>query len=506
MKTRSLFLLLLLFLVLPLLSASAEVSVRVSPESPRVGDVVEVAVIVSGEEATGVRYRLLLDGEPVFQSKNPDPHFSSAFRPRSEGLFTLEVTAFSGKTALSSAAVDFPVSGHAPEEAGPDVIYSQYDGWWKNKIYTLDKKHTLESSGCALFALSHALQRMGIASDQILPEGLAALFPRMYVEGVGTSTEALIRQAALYFGFQTLHDPVHDLSEIRDAFRRGDFFSFGFVKGHVVLAAALDEDAGMVRVLDSALGVTFSRKGNLPLYTRLSDGTYAEVSSPEDLPGARWFFVNGAWSGGEYWMNLSDCAKKALRLIRRPWLTYKDGSETVALNASWIGSRRSLVSPAAEMLADRTERLVPTEDLTWQTLGSDRPLLAMVTSAKGLSLTDVSGKKLEGYRSMPWGRLLPVLTLGDEKVYVCYRGAFGYLAREGVELLEIPEEDPPSARLLSSGREVRGYPAPDTKSPAACSWPAGTDVLILDRSEGFCLAEGLGSRGWVREEDFSALP
>jgi hypothetical protein len=96
---------------------------------------------------------------------------------------------------------------------------------------------------------------------------------------------------------------------------------------------------------------------------------------------------------------------------------------------------------------------------------------------------------------MPWGRLLPVLTLGDEKVYVCYRGAFGYLAREGVELLEIPEEDPPSARLLSSDREVRGYSAPDTKSPAACSWPAGTDVLILDRSEGFCLAEGLGSRG-----------
>ena len=35
------------------------------------------------------------------------------------------------------------------------------DGWWRGKVYSKEHKRTLESSGCALFALSHALQRIG---------------------------------------------------------------------------------------------------------------------------------------------------------------------------------------------------------------------------------------------------------------------------------------------------------------------------------------------------------
>ena len=60
------------------------------------------------------------------------------------------------------------------EEGGADAeapeVYSQKDGWWLDKKYS---RSNLDQSGCAIFALSHALQRLGKASEKTVPDALA---------------------------------------------------------------------------------------------------------------------------------------------------------------------------------------------------------------------------------------------------------------------------------------------------------------------------------------------
>jgi hypothetical protein len=52
------------------------------------------------------------------------------------------------------------------------VLYSQSDGFWKDQPY---RHSTLEHSGCAIFALSHALQLLGYETEEILPQNLVRI-------------------------------------------------------------------------------------------------------------------------------------------------------------------------------------------------------------------------------------------------------------------------------------------------------------------------------------------
>ena len=54
----------------------------------------------------------------------------------------------------------------------------------------------------------------------------------------------------------------------------------------------------------------------------------------------------------------------------------------------------------------------------------------------------------------------------------------------------IPEGDRPDAAF-------RSFQQPDPAARPAAEWPAGTEVILLDRAGDFCLAEGLGCRGWI---------
>ena len=491
-------LVLLLFLLLsPGFSARGEVSVAFSPSAPRAGELVEVTVSCDASDVRGVVYRLMSGGKTLSRSKSPQQHFTAFFRPRLEREYVLEVTAVCGGNVTEITTVSIPVSGTAPPEMGPDVIYSQRDGWWKDKKYSVEHNRTVESSGCAVFALSHALQRMGYTGESVLPDQLAYTYHKCYIEGTGSSIEALVTQAALDFGFLTFHKTVTDRQEITAFFRRGDLFVLGIVKGHAALADRMDESAGMVHIVDSAPGTSFSKFGRTEVFVREEDGSYRQVSSPEELPGIRWYLENSDYGGAEYWLRLESCAGLNLRILRKPWLTLISGEAGSAAQAEWMGTVQSAVR------IDGKLRTVNTRDLSWNTLGEEQPKLALVTKQAGAVFTDRKGTALKNFRPMPWGRTVPVLWAEPDRVYICYRGTFGYLRREDVSLMDAAAEDPPSAQI--AGRStLRGHTEPDIKSPAAGEWAAGDVVFILEQEDGFCLVEGGGLRGWVPADSLSA--
>jgi formate--tetrahydrofolate ligase len=70
------------------------------------------------------------------------------------------------------AEAEILVSGTEEEVPGPETVYSQKDGWWKDKEYG---RSDLDNAGCAIFALSHALLRMAWTGDDLAPENLEAL-------------------------------------------------------------------------------------------------------------------------------------------------------------------------------------------------------------------------------------------------------------------------------------------------------------------------------------------
>ena len=422
-----------LFLVL-LFAACAlgEVSLSFTPAAPRVGDCVDVTVTTDEGAVRGVRYRLLKDGDKVFTGKKDESRLTASFRPRKEGVYTLEVTVTRSRNTAETASVTIPVSGAAPEQRGADVVYSQMDGWWRSVFYAKDYKRTLESSGCAVFAVSHALQRLGIEDDAALPDRLAWEYHKCYIEGVGTGTEALVTQTGLDFGFDTAHLPIKAEDELLSFLKRGDLFCLGIVRGHVVLADGIDPESRKVHIVDSAPGVTFSRLKPTQAYIRLEDSSWQAIRSAEEIPGIRWFFETSQFSGAGYWLDLKDCAARGMRLIRRPWLTLVTENGETAVRADTFGPEESTVTVNGE------SRTVPTSGLRWFCDGADGPLLAVVTKERGASLTRRNGEKVEKYKPVPPGSTLAVLLLDDERVYVYWRGIYAYLRRSDVELQKIP--------------------------------------------------------------------
>lgn len=286
-----------------------------SAEEVCVGETVD-AFVRSGEEIL-CQYRLYRDGELIFDGQ-PVRHCSASYRPRQAGRYRLEVIARDGAGHAMGCEADFDVlenDAAAFERIGGEKVfcaYSQMDGWWEDKAYG---SRSLESSGCAIFTLSHALVLMGRDDTQVQPEHLAARYSR-YLAGSGTLNSRLLADAAKTFGFITQAGKLTDAEEITGRLRSGAMFSFLVVKGHVALAAGLSGDGTKVRIVDSAPSVTWERIGQTALYYPDGSGGFRMAKTLWDIPGARYYFETDAFGGLEYYLDLSYVANRGVRLIQ----------------------------------------------------------------------------------------------------------------------------------------------------------------------------------------------
>lgn len=210
------------------------------------------------------------------------------------------------RTAVSAAA---PL----PEEAvNGFTLYSQSSGYWKNQPYG---KSTLEQSGCAIFALSHALQYLGFEGEEITPEYLAAHYAFALREG-GTINATLVGNVGDDLGYKTRYELYESLPTIRQKLQDGAVFSFAVVNGHIAMITEQSDDGTMFHVIDSAPSATWERIKNSQLYRRNADGTFSPITSLTELDGIRYYIENGAFGGADYWLEAGYVARRGVRLIQ----------------------------------------------------------------------------------------------------------------------------------------------------------------------------------------------
>ena len=193
----------------------------------------------------------------------------------------------------------------------PNLVFSQFDGTWDRVRY---RHSNLQESGCAIFTLASALRKLGFVSDDASPAVLAEKYSFCLVDG-GTLNSTLVGNAAKDFGFRTRYDLYNDRESVESLFAKGAIFSFSIVKGHIALADEISEDGSMIHIVDSAMSATFSRLNNAKAYIRLSDGSFAAVSDPSQVPGALYYIETESWSGGEYWLESSYVLRRGVRLL-----------------------------------------------------------------------------------------------------------------------------------------------------------------------------------------------
>ena len=188
------------------------------------------------------------------------------------------------------------------------------DGTWKNKSY---RKSNLEKSGCAIFALSHALQLLGHHEPESLPEQLAVTYAFCLVDG-GTLNSTLIGNAGKAFGYKTRFKLYNDKKEITKRLSKGALFSFGIVDGHIALIDRMSKDGNMCHIIDSAPSATFSRiTGETPYLYNEKNGRYVPLRSPAEIPGVRYYVDTEGYDGAEYWLPLKYVAERGVRLIQK---------------------------------------------------------------------------------------------------------------------------------------------------------------------------------------------
>ena len=285
-----------------------EISLTLSADTLQTGEVLDITVLAWTEHA--LCYELTQDGNPV-ASCDDCTHFTASYRTKQAGdyLLTVYVSDENGLTKTASAA--FSVADGADPSPLCDV-YSQVDGYWGDVAY---QKSTLEHSGCAIFALSHLLQRLGFSGEEIKPENLAQKYAACLTVD-GTNNGRLISTAAADFGFKTQKYLIEDKKKIVSLLRKGALFSFAIAKGHIAMVSGISEDGKMIRVVDSAPGATFERIKNASLYYQWPGG-FAAVKSLDEIPGIRWYFETQAYGGAEYWLTADYIAKRGVRLV---WL------------------------------------------------------------------------------------------------------------------------------------------------------------------------------------------
>ena len=489
---KGLWILLALTVLLGLSLSCASAEVRVdAPAEAEAGGIVDV-LVRAGEGAETVTYTLTCDGKSVFQGK-PDTHFASSFRPRQEGRYALtaEVTYADGRTETGEAAVT--VSGQAEEKQTPDTVYSQKDGWWKDKEYS---KSELDNAGCAIFTLSHALLRMGWTGEEIRPEQLAVTHRNCYTKN-GTANARLIYNASQIYGYATKTALMKDASGLREGLKNGDMYSFSIVLGHIALMTGVDEKAGKVRVVDSAPSATFERIKKGTIYY-LKDGAYLEAKDPGEIPGSRYYFETCFYGGLEYYLDLSYCARRGGRLIRPAWLFWNgEGSRIGAVMVN-------LTSGESDITVNGEERTVPTRELSWGEEG--KPRIAAVTQEKTIRLLNDSGKRIA---SVPAGAVLPVFREEEDRAAVLYGDQRGY-----VRLADVEVGDPLSGEIRHGTVSVNGNTSgratvklrfgPSEKERVAASWKTGTKVIVLREENGFFQVEGKGLRLWIHKDYLTA--
>ena len=482
-------------------AALADVSVSVSPEQPRVGDYVDVTVTPDRADPQEIRYELLVDGEksiaypPVDNSEETKHHLTASFRPRAEGTYTLTVTCVYGKDDIETAEVTLQVSGTAPSQESPDVVYSQKDGWWYRKWYSKASKRDLQKAGCAIFTLSHALQRMGISDASIVPDQLGKVYAGYYVEGKGTYNKGLVGKASVDYDFETLKDKdSYSAKELADWLRRGSFFSFHIVSGHIALLDGVSEDGTKVHVVDSAPGATFDPKRNGgAVYIRNEDGTFTQAESPADIPGIRWFFETHEYGGASYWMDTDYCTQHNMYQIQMHWLRAKtEGGEMAGVSVEYAGAAVTKVT------RDRQSWRVPTAELVLGGPEARAPKVAIVTAKKGTYLKDGNGKRLSGVMSVKQNHMMTVISGDEEHLYVYLDGNFAYVDAKDVTVLD-PLTDYKTA-LIAQGVTATVHLNPQKNSTGLAQWKTGTPVVLIEKQDVWYLVEGKGLRGWVHEK------
>ena len=286
-----------------------EMEVSLSAETLAVGDVLDISVSAWTNHES--KYILAKNGQRVIETE-AGTHFTAAYRPREAGTYRLTVTVRDENGLSATREKEFTVDGTLPVNDGAASVYSQKDGWWADKQY---RHSNLQKSGCAIFTLSSALQRMGITDESVLPENLAVKYAFCLIKGEGTSNELLINSAAKQYGFSTRGALYTDKKQILELFEKGALFSFSIAKGHIALVFGVSEDGTMMQVADSAPKATFERIVNAAQYYQLRSGVYRAALTLDDLPGARWYFETDEYGGLEYWLPTDYVLKRGVRLI-----------------------------------------------------------------------------------------------------------------------------------------------------------------------------------------------
>ena len=467
--------------------AAAEVRVRM-PEKAKVGEIVDVEV--SAEEgAESVTYTLKNGRDTVFSGKE-DTHFVSAFRPRGEGEYTLSVMVAYADGSREEGGASVSVSGRAEEIDDETVIYSQKDGWWKDKKYS---KTDLDNGGCAIFTLSHAVHRMGFSGESVRPEALAKTHANCYTKN-GTANARLIYNAAEIYGYTTKKNLLNQKTDLREALKNGDYFSFSIVLGHIALMTGINEKGDKVRIVDSAPSATFERIKKGKIYY-LKDGEYVEAADPGEIPGARYYFETRYYGGLEYWMDLEYCARRGGRLIRPAWVFYEGKDGRIGVQMTEISSGESTIVLNGE------EMTVPTRELSFAG-GGEGTKLAVVNKKTNIKMLNADGKRIG---TIAPRTILPVLRTEEKRALVVSDDLRGYVNLSDVEIIEpIAGEIRTGALAVNgntSGRAtVKLRYGPSAKEKIVDNWKTGTPVTLIRQEGDFWLVEGKGKRVWVQED------
>ncbi len=291
------------------LMPEGEMALELSADTLAVGDVLDITVNAWTDHES--KFILSRDGQRIVETE-PGQHFTAAYRPREAGQYKLTVTVKDEKGLANTQEAEFTVDAALPANDGLSMVYSQKDGWWADKQY---RHSNLGKSGCAIFTLTHALERMGKTGEEILPENLAVKYAYCLIKGEGTSNELLINTAAKYFGFSTRGALYVEKKQILELLSQGALFSFSIVKGHIALVTGVSEDGTMISVVDSAPQATFERIKNAAQYYRLRSGMFRAAMTLDDLPGARWYLETDEYGGLEYWLPTEYVVKRGVRLI-----------------------------------------------------------------------------------------------------------------------------------------------------------------------------------------------
>ena len=292
----------------PELLPEGEVAVTLSAESIPVGGVVDITV--QAWTLNSCQYALYKEDKLLAQSEAGE-HFAAAYRAREDGEYRLVITVTDADGRSEMSERTFTVDAALPQPDPFVRVYSQKDGWWLGKKY---RQSTLDKSGCAIFALSSALQRMGFTGEDVLPENMARTYALCLTEE-GTNNERLVREASTKYGFQTKASISRTQDWIVSQLREGALFTFSVARGHIALIDGISEDGTMVHIVDSAPTATFTRIVNDSLYYQMRNGSFRAALSLEDIPGARWFFETDHYGGLEYWLRISYVTKRGVRWI-----------------------------------------------------------------------------------------------------------------------------------------------------------------------------------------------